>query len=129
MIKKNILENKDKITIKQFRDGSSNFWVDHIHYHLNEEGEIIFCAGGIDKQELRDYLLAFIRRNKKTFKAREKSIFEQEEIEYSKISFGKFAGLSTVELVATNRKYAKWLYENSADKKIKEELKQLLKIK
>lgn len=40
-----------------------------------------------------------------------------------------FNTMSTMELVATDRSYAKWLYTNTLDKKIKEELKQLLKIK
>jgi hypothetical protein len=80
---------EEKTTIRQFRDGSSNFWVDNIHYHLDTMGEIHFCAGGNDKEELREYLKAFIKRNKKVFKEREPSIFEQEEIEYSKITFGK----------------------------------------
>lgn len=123
------MAEKEKITCKQFKDGSSNFWVDHIHYHLNEDGEIVFCAGGIDKPELVEYLQAFIKRNRKVYKCREASIFEQEQIEYSRITFGKFSGMSTMELVATDRSYAKWLYQNTLDKKIKEELKQLLKIK
>ena len=123
------MADKEKITIKGFKDGSSNFWVDNIHYHLDTMGEIHFCAGGIDKPELVEYLKAFIKRNKKTFQPREVSIFEQEEAEYSKVTFGKFSGLSTMELVATDRSYAKWLYTNTLDKKIREELKQLLKIK
>jgi len=123
------MAEKEKIIIRNFKDGSSNFWVDNIHYHLDTMGEIHFCAGGNDKEELREYLKAFIKRNKKVFKEREPSIFEQEEIEYSKITFGKFSGMSTMEVVATDRGYAKWLYENSADKNIKEELKTLLKIK
>jgi hypothetical protein len=123
------MAEKEKISCKQFKDGSSNFWVDNIHYHLDTMGEIHFCAGGIDKPELVEYLKAFIKRNKKTFQPREASIFEQEEIEYSKIGFGKYSQMSTMELVATDRSYAKWLYEKTTDTKIKEELKQLLKIK
>jgi hypothetical protein len=66
---------KEKIVIRNFKDGSSNFWVDHVHYQLNEQGEIIFCAGGTDKTELRDYLQAFIKRNKKQFVKRPPNIF------------------------------------------------------
>ena len=123
------MENKEKINIKQFRDGSSNWFLNNKHYHLNEQGEIIFIAGGKEDQTEVEALKSYCKRNKKQFKSREPSMFEQEEIEYSKVTFGKFSGMSTMEIVATDRGYAKWLYENSADKKIKEELKQLLKIK
>ena len=61
-------DKNDKIVIKQFRDVSSNFWVDTVHYSLTQEGTIIFCAGGLDKEELRDVLNAYIKRNKKVFK-------------------------------------------------------------
>lgn len=63
-------ETAEKITIKNFKDSSSNWWVNQAHYHLNEDGEIIWCAGETDKIELRDYLINFIKRNKKVFKAR-----------------------------------------------------------
>ena len=120
---------EDKLSIKQFRDGSSNFWCDTVHYSLNEDGSVTFCSGGINTEEKRDAVLSFIRRNKKSWKERSASIFEQEEKEYSKIGFGKYSQMSTIELVANDKRYAKWLYQNTADKKIKEELKQLLKIK
>ena len=120
---------EDKTVIKQFKDSSSNFWCDMVHYHLNEQGELIFCAGGIDKEELRTSLLAFLRQNKKSFKERSPSIFETEEKEYTKINFGKFSGMSTIELAQTDKSYANWLYKNTTDTKIKSELKELLKIK
>ncbi len=120
---------KDKITIKQFKSGSSDFWVDYVHYNLNEKGEINFCAGGLDTEEKRVALLAYIKRNKKVFKKSELSIFDTEEKEYSTISYGKYNGLSTQMIVAQDKSYAKWLYENSREVKIKEEIKELLKIK
>lgn len=61
------MAEKEKITIKVFKDGSSNWWVNHAHYSLNEQGEITWHAGETDKKELREYLQAFIKRNKKTF--------------------------------------------------------------
>ena len=28
---------KDKIVVRQFKDGSNNFWCDGVHYNLNED--------------------------------------------------------------------------------------------
>lgn len=122
-------EQTDKKLIKQFPDGSSHFWVGYTHYHLNKDGEIVFCAGGISNEEDIELLRQYIKRNKKVYKEREPSIFEQEEKEYSIVTFGKYSGKSTIMIVAEDKKYARWLYENTTDKKIKEELKELLKIK
>lgn len=121
-------KNED-IIIKQFKDKSSNWFVGNIHYHLNEQGEIVFCAGGIDNPEYRELLSQYIKRNKKSYVPREKSLFEQEEIEYSKIGFGKYSQTTTIELVSLDKRYASWLYKNCSDSKIKAELKELLKVK
>lgn len=120
---------EDKIVIKQFREGSSDFWVGNCHYNLNKDNEIIFCSGGIDSEELRAVLLSFIRRDKKTFKKRVANIFETEEKEYTTVTFGKMSGKTTQIIVGEDKRYARWLYENTTDKKIKEELKELLKVK
>ena len=120
---------EDKTTIKGFKDGSSNWWVNDAHYSLNEAGELIWHAGEVDKEELRNTVLVFISRNKKKYKERSPSIFETEEKEYTKITFGKFSGMSTIELTQTDKNYANWLYKNTTDLKIKKELKGLLKIK
>ena len=120
---------EDKTTIKGFKDGSSNWFVNDAHYSLNEVGELIWHAGEVDKEELRSCLLSFISRNKKKYKERSPSIFETEEKEYTKITFGKFSGMSTIELTQTDKNYANWLYKNTTDLKIKKELKGLLKIK
>lgn len=120
---------EDKILIKQFKDGSSSWWVNDAHYYLNASEELIWCAGEIDKPELREALQSFIRRNKKNHFPRPPNIFETEEKSYSIIDYGKYKGLSTQMIVAEDKRYAKWIYQNSADKKIKEELKELLKIK
>jgi len=62
---------KKEIIVKQFKDGSSNFWVDGSHYSLNEDNSISFCAGGIDTEEKRIELESFIKRNKKQYKSRD----------------------------------------------------------
>ena len=120
---------EDKTSIKGFKDGSSNWWCNDSHYHLNEAGELIWCSGGMDTEELRNAVLSFISRNKKTYKERSPSIFETEEKEYTKVTFGKFSGMSTIELTQTDKSYSLWLYKNTKDEKIKKELKELLKIK
>ncbi len=121
-------ETEDKIVIRRFKDRSSHFWINNHHYFLDENNEIEYACGGIDRKEYREALKNFIKRNKVTFIPREKSIFEQEEREYSKIGFGKYSQTTTIELVATDKRYASWLYKNCSDSKIKEELKELLKI-
>ena len=120
---------KDKIVVRQFKDGSSNFWSNYTHYFLNENNELIWCSGETDKEELRNAVFSFIRRNKKSYKARPQTVFETEEKEYTKIGFGKCSQMTTMELVATDKKYASWLYKNCSDNRIKTELKELLKIK
>ena len=78
---------------------------------------------------MRNAVLSFIRRNKKSYKARPQTVFEVEEKEYTKIGFGKYSQMTTMELVATDKKYSSWLYKNCSDNKIRMELKELLKIK
>ncbi len=117
---------EDKINIKQFREGSSDFWVGNCHYNLNKDNEIVWCSGGIDSEELRTVLLSFIRRNKKIYIKRSPSIFDSEPREWSELTFGKFKGFKINEI---ETKYLKWLILNSADKKLIEEIKQFLKIK
>jgi len=76
---KKVTTKEGKIQIKQFRDGSSYFWVYNKVYHLNKQNEIEFiCGGSIDEKEVEE-LKSFCKRNRKTFKEREPSIFEQEE--------------------------------------------------
>ena len=120
---------EDKTVIKAFKDSSSNWFVNDAHYSLNEAGELIWCSGGMDTEELRNAVLSFISRNKKKYKERSPSIFETEEKEYTKVTFGKFSGMSTIELTQTDKSYANWLYKSTTDLKIKKELKELLKIK
>lgn len=120
---------EDNTTIKGFKDSSSNWWCNDSHYHLNEAGELIWCSGGVDTEELRNAILSFISRNKKTYKPREKSLFETEEREWSTLTFGKHKGLTLDAIKDIEPKYLRWLYDNTTDVKIKQELKEILKIK
>ena len=123
---KKVTTKEDKIQIKQFRDGSSYFWVCNKVYHLNKQNEIEFiCGGSIDEKEVEE-LKSFCKRNKKSFKEREPSIFESEPREWSELSFGKFKGQ---KLDVVEPKYLKWLHKETTDEKLKSEIKELLKIK
>jgi hypothetical protein len=52
-------ETKDKLQVKQFKDGSLNYWVNNKHYYL-ENKEIKLAAGGLicelEVEHLRKYL-------------------------------------------------------------------------
>ena len=127
---KKVTSSEDKIQVRNFKDGSSNYWCNFAHYFMNESNELIWCSGETDKPELREAVLSFIKRNKKVYKPREKSQIDEAVLkQYSVIGFGKYSSLTTQDLVGTDKKYARWLYENCSDNKIKTELKELLKIK
>ena len=127
---KKVTSSEDKIQVRNFKDGSSNYWCNFAHYFMNESNELIWCSGETDKPELREAVLSFIKRNKKVYKPREKSQIDEAILkQYSVIGFGKYSSLTTQDLVGTDKKYARWLYENCSDNKIKTELKELLKIK
>ena len=127
---KKVTISEDKIQVRNFKDGSSNYWCNFAHYYLNESNELIWCSGETDKPESREAVLSFIKRNKKVYKPREKSQIDEAVLkQYSVIGFGKYSSLTTQDLVGTDKKYARWLYENCSDNKIKTELKELLKIK
>ena len=118
---------EEKISIKQFKDKSSNFWVNDKHYCLGEDNSILFVCGGIEDQKETEYFKDYTKRNKKVYTKRSSNIFEREEKEYTKITFGKHSGVSTLELVAIDRNYAKWLVQTTTDLKVKSELETLLK--
>jgi hypothetical protein len=75
MVKKSA---EEKLKPKQFKDSSSNWWLNAKHYHLNKDGEIEFIAGGLADEKEIEFLKDFCKRNKKQFKEREPSIFENE---------------------------------------------------
>ena len=118
-----------KITIKQFRDLSSSWWVGYKHYCFDENNVLQFICGGIEDKKETEAIQEFVKRNKKSFKNRELSILETEEKEYSIITFGKMSGKTTQIIVEEDKRYARWLYDSVTDNKIKTELKELLKIK
>jgi hypothetical protein len=118
---------KEKFEIRHFKDKSSNFWCNNKHYHLNQKGELEFICGGKEDIKETEEMLSYIKRNKKVYSPREQSMFDKEEKEYSKIGFGKYFQETTLSLVATDKRYANWLYQNTTDTKIKNELKELLK--
>jgi hypothetical protein len=124
-------QTEDKVQIRQFKDNSSQWWVNMAHYKLEQNGDIIWAAGEIDKKELRESLEAYIKRNKKQFKERSVSVFDSEPKQYNeKIGFGEYSELTVSELVAEDLKYAKWILEkcNLAGKeKLKEQLTEILK--
>lgn len=127
---KKVTSSEDKIQVRNFKDGSSNYWCNFAHYFMNESNELIWCSGETDKPELREAVLSFIKRNKKVYKPREKSQIDEAILnQYSVIGFGKYSSLTTQDLISIDKKYARWLYENCSDNKIKTELKELLKIK
>jgi len=120
---------EDKTIIKAFKEGSSDWWVNDSHYSLNASEELIWHAGGQDTEELRDAILSFISRNKKKYSPRQQSIFDTEERIWSTLTFGKHNGRKIDEVKDIEPKYLRWVYENSADKKLTQEIKELLKIK
>jgi hypothetical protein len=126
---------EDKLEVRNFKDGSSNWWVGGVHYYLDENNDLQFASGGIDNEESRTVIRDFIKRNKKVFKPREPSIFESEEKVYSALSFGKYAntGKRLDEIKDLDRSYLPWLLKNYTfkvgEEKLKQEIKELLKIK
>ena len=127
-------KKEDKLKIKQFRDGSSNFWLNSKHYHLNKNGEIEFIAGGIPTEEEIQFLKDFCKRNHKIFKEREPSIFENEPKEYKAVfTFGKHINKSVEEVKAIDKRWLTWCRDNysfsSAQKELKEQIIEILKIK
>lgn len=54
-----------KFVLRQFKDKSSNWFLNNKHYHLNEQGLIVFIAGGKEDEEEIKYLEEFCKRNKK----------------------------------------------------------------
>ena len=122
-------KKEDKVQIKQFKDSSSNWFVNFAHYYLNQNNELLWASGESDNIEYRTAIEAYIKRNKKTFKPREESILNKEEKVYITLNFGKYSSHKLDFIVDTDKKYARWLYDSTNDVNIKLQLKELLKIK
>lgn len=122
------IKKEDKIQIKQFKDSSSNWFVNFSHYYLNEDNELLWASGESDNKEYRSVLQAYIKRNKKTYKPREESVLNQVEIEYSTITFGIHSGKKVNEI---DINYLKWMINNFkfslSQEKLKQEIIQYLK--
>lgn len=55
---------KESYRIKQFKDGSKNWWCEYRHFHLTEAGELILCAGGEESKEHRDKMIKYLKSKK-----------------------------------------------------------------
>ncbi len=126
-------EVDDKITIRQFKDGSSSWWVGYKHYCLDENNILQFVCGGMEDLEETEAIKDYIKRNKKTYIPKKQTVFEAEEKEYTTINFGKHAGKTTITILAEDKKWLSWMYKNYTfkvgEEKLKQEIKELLKIK
>lgn len=120
---------KDKINIRQFKDKSSNFWCNNKHYFLDENNVLNFICGGKEDLKETETLEAYIKRNKKSFVARQESVLLQEAFEYKEvISFGKYSGKKLDEI--NDVKYLKWLLTNfnfGGKENLKKEITEILK--
>lgn len=54
---------KDEYRIKQFKDGSNNWWVGWLHYTVLN-GEVKLCAGGKETEESLDKITKYLKRKK-----------------------------------------------------------------
>jgi len=54
---------EDKLIVKQFKDGSKNWWCDNKHYSLID-GELILAAGGMESETVRLHMLKYLRTKK-----------------------------------------------------------------
>ncbi len=126
------VEEKDKLVIRQFKDSSSNWWVHNKHYHLDASGELKLICGGLYDEKEEAEVKAYIKRNKKVYKPREKSVLDQEEKVYREVfTFGKYSGKKVDEVVNLDRKYLQWCLKNlnfAGKGKLKEEITEILKL-
>nr|DAI89596.1 MAG TPA: Putative quorum-sensing-regulated virulence factor [Caudoviricetes sp.] len=120
-------KKEDKIQIRNFKDSSSNWFVNFAHYYLNENNELLWASGESDSIEYRTAIEAYIKRNKKTFKAREVSILDKEERVYTTLNFGRYSGKNLTEIKDLDRKYLLWLKKETKDDKLREEIISILK--
>lgn len=122
------MNKKEKIQVRQFKDNSSNWWVDNAHYFLNEKDEICWAAGEMDKTELRTVLEQYIKRNKKKFVPRQESTVLKTYDEV--INFGRHIS-KTVDMVFIQEPtYLKWMldsYDFSGKEKLKQQITEILK--
>jgi len=58
-----MVAEKDKLTVKQFKDGTQNYWLNMKHYALIN-GEITLCAGGMLVEEEVEHLRKYLKTKK-----------------------------------------------------------------
>ena len=114
-------KNSD-ITIKQFKDKSSFWWVGYKCYHLNKDGVVEFIVGGYDTKEEREAIESFIKRNNKKFVPREESLTQES---YT-LDFGKYKDYTLEEVKKKDSQYLRWLLENTNKEELKTEIKKIL---
>ena len=134
MAKKSV--EKEKFDIRQFKDKSSFWWCNNKVYHLKEDRELIFIAGGIEDSKETEEMQDYVKRNKKSYRMREKSPLNDENAPQVKsydevLRFGKHAGKSVEEVMAIDKKWLVWCRDNysfnSAQEKLKQEITDILK--
>jgi hypothetical protein len=54
---------KEKITVRQFKDGSNNWWVSGKHYNIQENTPTL-VAGGIEVEEETEHFRKYLKRKK-----------------------------------------------------------------
>lgn len=121
-------ETEEKIIIRQFRDKSSHFWVDYSHFMLNEQNEIVWCAGESPNESKLEALTKYIKNNKKKYAPREIVVLK----EYNEIvTFGKHSQKTVQFVYDTDKSWLKWCRDNynfsSAQKELKEQIIEILK--
>ena len=121
-------ETEEKIIIRQFRDKSSHFWVDHSHFMLNEQNEIVWCAGESPNESKLEALTKYIKNNNKKYAPREIVVLK----EYNEIvTFGKHSHKTVQFVYDTDKQWLKWCRDNynfsSAQKELKEQIIEILK--
>ncbi len=123
-------KTEEKVIIKQFRDSSSNWFVDGAHYHLNETNEIILCAGGIWDESKVEVLKAYIKRNKKTYQPREISPYISQKEYLELIPAGKYKDKTVQDIFYSDINYLKWMlkeYNFGERVRLKEQITEILK--
>lgn len=56
--------SEDKLTVRQFRDGSQNWWCAMKHFTLDENKNIVLCAGGLWVEEEVEHLRRYLKTKK-----------------------------------------------------------------
>jgi len=125
-------EEKGKFDIRQFKDKSSNWFLNNKHYYLNENNELIFICGGKEDLKETEEMLAYIKRNKKVYVPREKGILEKEPKVFDEIiPVGKLKDKTVQQAFIEDKKYLTWMRDkftfNSAQEKLKQQIIEILK--